>query len=61
MTESESSTPNISTSSPLLITVAWLVVLIPTIWGFSYTAQSAMKIFNRAPAASARPSSPAEH
>lgn len=42
---------NTSTSSPLLITVAWLVVLIPTAWGLNYTVQNALKIFDRAPAA----------
>ena len=41
------------TSSPILIAVAWLVVLIPTGWGLSYTVQNAIKIFDRAPAATA--------
>ena len=43
-------------SSPILIAAAWLVVLVPTIWGFSYTAQNAMKIFDRAPAPATAPS-----
>jgi hypothetical protein len=32
-------------SSPLLITLAWLIVLIPTAWGLNYTVQNAMKLF----------------
>jgi hypothetical protein len=46
--------PETTTSSPLLIAAAWLVVLVPTIWGLSYTTQNALKIFDRAPAATAK-------
>ena len=35
-------------SSPLLIAVAWAVVIIPTAWGLNYTVQNAMKIFAKA-------------
>ena len=35
-------------SSPLLIAVAWAVVIIPTAWGLNYTVQNAMKIFTKA-------------
>jgi hypothetical protein len=42
---------NTSTSSPLLITAAWLIVLIPTAWGLNTTVRNALKIFDRAPAA----------
>ena len=35
-------------SSPLLIAVAWAVVIIPTAWGLNYTVQNAMKIFTTA-------------
>ena len=35
-------------SSPLLIAVAWAIVLIPTAWGLNYTVQNAMKIFTKA-------------
>jgi len=39
-------------SSPLLIAIAWIVVILPTAWGFSDTLRKALKIFT-APAASA--------
>ncbi len=32
-------------SSPLLVAVAWLLVLGPTGWGLTYTVQNALKIF----------------
>jgi len=32
-------------SSPLLIAIAWLIVILPTAWGFRYTLQNAMKLF----------------
>jgi len=32
-------------SSPLLIAVAWIVVVVPTLWGLTFTVQNAMKIF----------------
>ena len=32
-------------SSPLLIAVAWVIVVVPTAWGLTYTVQSALKIF----------------
>lgn len=32
-------------SSPLLIAVAWLLVLGPTGWGLTYTVKNALKIF----------------
>ena len=44
-----------SPSSPLLIAVAWAVVVIPTAWGLNYTVQNALKIFSHAPAAAAAP------
>ena len=37
-------------SSPILIAVAWIIVIIPTAWGFRYTLQNAMKLFTAAPA-----------
>jgi hypothetical protein len=37
-------------SSPILIAVAWAVVLIPTAWGLNYTVQNALKIFAPQPA-----------
>jgi hypothetical protein len=44
-------------SSPLLIALAWIIVLVPTGWGLTYTVQNALKIFNvgAAPAAPAAP------
>ena len=48
-------------SSPLLIAVAWIVVIVPTTWGLTYTVQNAMKIFTAgaatAPAPAAAPAS----
>jgi hypothetical protein len=32
-------------SSPGLIAVAWLIVLIPMAWGLTFTVQNALKIF----------------
>jgi len=40
-------------SSPLLVVVAWLVVIIPAGWGLSYTVQNAVKIFTRSGSAAA--------
>jgi hypothetical protein len=43
-------------SSPLLISAAWLIVVIPTAWGLDYTVKNALKIFSTAtPAAAALP------
>ena len=41
---------NRSNSSPALIAAAWLLVLVPTGWGLTYTVQNAMKLFVAAPA-----------
>jgi hypothetical protein len=49
---------SIRKSSPLLIAVAWIVVIVPTTWGLTYTVQNALKIFTKAPAATA-PAPPA--
>ena len=48
-------------SSPLLIAVAWLIVILPTGWGLTYTVQNALKIFTKgtAAAAPATPTAPA--
>ena len=37
-------------SSPGLIAAAWLLVLLPTGWGLTYTVQNALKLFAPAPA-----------
>jgi hypothetical protein len=39
-------TTNVKKSSPLLIAVAWIIVIIPTAWGLDYTVKNALKIFN---------------
>ena len=39
-------------SSPVLIAAAWLLVLVPTGWGLTYTVQNALKLFRPAPAVS---------
>ena len=45
-------------SSPLLIAVAWLIVVVPAGWGLTYTVQNALKIFQTgAPPASTVPAS----
>jgi hypothetical protein len=48
----------IKKTSPALIAVTWLIVLVPTAWGLTYTVQNALKIFSKAspPAASGRSS-----
>jgi hypothetical protein len=35
-------------SSPAAVAVAWLIVLVPTAWGLTYTVQNALKIFSTA-------------
>ena len=44
-------------SSPVLIAAAWLIVVLPTAWGLTYTVQSALKLFTAtsAPAATIAP------
>jgi len=41
-------------SSPVIIALAWAVVIIPLGWGFNYTLQNAFKLFTASsPAATA--------
>lgn len=40
-------------SSPVSIAAAWVLVVLPTLWGLNYTVQNALKIFAKVPAASA--------
>jgi len=40
-------------SSPVLIAAAWVIVVLPTLWGLNYTVQNALKIFAKPPAAGA--------
>jgi hypothetical protein len=42
-------------SSPALIAVAWLIVLVPAGWGLTFTVENALKIFQ----AGAAPATPA--
>jgi hypothetical protein len=46
--------PVVKNSSPALIAVAWIIVLVPAAWGLTYTVQNALKIFT-APAPAAAP------
>jgi hypothetical protein len=32
-------------SSPLMITISSLIVIVPTAWGLNYTVKNAMKLF----------------
>lgn len=50
---------SVSKSSPALVAVAWLVVLVPAGWGLTYTVQNAMKLFSAPPAAAAPAVAPA--
>jgi hypothetical protein len=34
-------------SSPVLIAAAWVIVVLPTLWGLNYTVQNALKIFTK--------------
>lgn len=45
--------PESTKSNPLLVAAAWLVVILPTAWGLSYTVKNAMKLFQPQPAATA--------
>jgi hypothetical protein len=36
---------NVKKSSPLLIAAAWIIVIVPTVWGLNYTVQNALKLF----------------
>ncbi len=41
-------------SSPILISLAWLIVILPTLWGLNYTVKNALKLFtNNTPAPTA--------
>ena len=50
--------PTVRTSSPILIAAAWLLVLVPTGWGLTYTVQNALKLFRPAPVTAATPANP---
>jgi hypothetical protein len=47
-------TTAVKKSSPLMIAIAWIIVIVPTAWGLNYTVQNAMKLFTAStPAATA--------
>ncbi len=47
-------------SSPALIAVAWVIVIVPTLWGLNYTVQNALKIFAKPAATATAPAIPAK-
>ncbi len=52
--ESEGARP----SSPLLIVLAWALVILPTAWGLTFTVENALKIFAPPASASSTPANP---
>ena len=46
-------------SSPVLIGLAWAVVVLPTLWGLNYTVQNALKIFTKPTAGVSAPAAAA--
>ena len=38
---------NVKNSSPVMIALAWIIVVAPTLWGLTYTVQNALKIFTQ--------------
>ena len=49
--------PQPKRSQALLVAITWLIVILPTAWGLSYTVKNAMKLFRPQPAATASPAS----
>jgi K+ transporter len=47
-------------SSPVLIAAAWVIVVLPTLWGLNYTVQNALKIFAKPAAVGAPANAPAK-
>ena len=45
--------PALKKSSPILIAAAWIIVIIPTVWGLNYTVKNAVKIFTQTTPAAA--------
>ena len=52
--DSSSGSPR-STSSPLLIAAAWLLVGIPAAWGVAQTFKTSLKLFQSPPPATTAP------
>jgi len=42
-------------SSPVMIAIAWLIVIVPTAWGLNYTVRNAMKLFTASTPAASTP------
>ncbi len=56
MTHQTPGTTNPAASSPILLMLAWAIVVLPTAWGLKHTVQSALKLFQApAPAMQATP------
>jgi len=49
---------SVKKSSPLLIALAWIIVVVPTLWGLNYTVQNALKIFAKPAIPAAVPAVP---
>ncbi len=45
--------PQTEKSQALLVVAAWLIVILPTAWGLSYTVKNALKLFHPQPTAAA--------
>ena len=52
---SQTDTNNQTNTSPLLVVLAWAVVLVPMGYGVTYTVQNAMKLFTAPTPAAAAP------
>ncbi len=48
---------NAKRSSPAALGLAWAIVVLPTLWGLTYTVENALKLFRNAaaPATTAQP------
>ena len=46
---------SVKKSSPMLIAIAWIIVVVPTAWGLNYTVRNAMKLFTSTTPAAAAP------
>jgi hypothetical protein len=49
---------SVKKSSPVLIAMAWVIVVLPTLWGLNYTVQNALRIFTKPGAPASAPIAP---
>ena len=49
--------PTGPSGSPLLLVIAWLVVVVPAVWGVSQTVQKSMALFSGPTTAATAPAS----